>query len=60
MGRLREGTVVYDLGGGVLMVACENTSCPWWDEGGCLFCEEWEEGEYMNRPEEEEEDDRQG
>lgn len=38
------------------MVTCENTSCPWWDEDGCLFCEEWEEGEYMNRPEEEEDE----
>lgn len=38
------------------MITCENTDCSWWDEDGCLFCEEWKEGEYMNRPEEEEED----
>lgn len=41
------------------MITCENTSCPWWDEDGCLSeeCGAWEEGTWMNKPEEEEEDD---
>lgn len=41
------------------MITCDRTECPWWDEDGCLFCEKWEEGEYMNRPEEEEEQEEQ-
>lgn len=34
------------------MITCENTSCPWWDEDGCLSeeCGAWDEGEYMNKP----------
>lgn len=41
------------------MIACERTSCPWWDEDGCLSeeCGDWDEGEYMNIPEDEDEDD---
>ena len=40
------------------MISCERTECPWWDEDGCLSsdCGEWEEGAYMNKPEEEEDE----
>lgn len=34
------------------MISCDRTSCPWWDEDGCLSeeCGDWNEGTYMNKP----------
>ena len=34
------------------MISCERTSCPWWDEDGCLSeeCGDWNDGAYMNPP----------
>ena len=49
------------------MVTCENTSCPWWDEDGCLDEEcfgnkmnpptDWDRYAELNGVEEEHEDD---
>lgn len=41
---------------------CKRTDCPWWDEDGCLSeeCGAWEDGEWMNKPEEEVEQEEKG